>query len=163
MRPPPRVLVIALGNPDRGDDGVGLAVAQCLRELLPNEVPIISASGDALGLIPTWAEFDAIICIDAVASANAPGSIHRFDLTAADLPNQFAVASSHALGLVDAIALARALQETPRQIIVYGVEGVCFAAAAPLTPEVAAAIVDVAHRVAAEVHRLRQEQATVNV
>jgi len=161
--PPPRVLVIALGNPDRGDDGVGLVVAQCLRELLPSDVQIISASGDALSLIPTWADFDAIICIDAAAPANAPGRIHRFDLTAAGLPSKLAVASSHALGLAEAIALARALQEAPRQIIVYAVEGACFAAGAPITADVTAAAVDVARRVAADVDWLRQEQATVNV
>jgi len=156
---PPRVAVIALGNPDRGDDGVGPTVAECLRELLPEQVAIIGAGGDVLGLIPAWTEFDAVVCIDAAALANAPGRIHRFDLAVDELPPDVAAASSHAFGLADAIALGRTLGEAPRDIVVYAIEGADFTAGAPLTAEVAAAAAEAARRVAAEVSRLRLRAA----
>ena len=34
------VLIIGIGNPDRGDDAVGVIVAQRLRQRLPADVPI---------------------------------------------------------------------------------------------------------------------------
>lgn len=163
MQTPPRVLVLALGNPDRGDDGVGPAVANSLRKLLPRDVTIMSVGGDVLGVVPTWTEFDAVICVDAAAPSGRPGRIHRFDLAAGDLPRDLTVTSSHAFGLAEAIALARALNQAPRAIIVYAIEGASFAASAPLTPEVAAATAEVAGRVAAEVNRLRLGQVAVGV
>ncbi len=155
-----KVLVVGLGNPDRGDDGVGPLVAKKLADLLPGDVAITSTSGDVLSLIPTWAGFDAMICIDAAAPLTAPGCIHRLDLATTGLPGDLTStsshASSHALSLAEAIGLARALQQAPRDIIVYAIEGASFATGAPLTPPVAAAAVEVAGRVAAEVERLRQ-------
>ena len=60
------------------------------------------------------------------------------------------------LGLAEAIGLSRVLRKAPRDIIVFAVEGACFAAGAPMSPEVAAAAAEVAGRVVAEVERLRR-------
>jgi hydrogenase maturation protease len=169
MKAAPRnVLVIGLGNPERGDDGVGPLVAKKLAALLPADVAVASPSGDVLNLITTWAGFDAVICIDAAAALSAPGRIHRFDLAASELPGELASisthasshASSHSFGLAEAIGLARALQQAPRDIVIYAIEGASFAVGAPITPEVAAAAVEVTGRVAAEVGRLRRNSPT---
>jgi len=40
------VLVVAIGNPDRGDDGFGPAVAQRLRGRVPSTVRVLECSGD---------------------------------------------------------------------------------------------------------------------
>jgi hydrogenase maturation protease len=48
---PRKVLVVGLGNPDRGDDGVGAIVTQCLVGRLPADVAILARSGDMLSLI----------------------------------------------------------------------------------------------------------------
>jgi len=151
-----KVLVVCLGNPDRGDDGVGLLVAKKLAGLLPTDVAIASLSGDILSLMADWAGFDAVICIDAAAPLSAPGRIHRVDLATSELPRNLSPGSSHALGLGDAIALARVLQTAPRDIMIYAVEGAAFDGGAPMTPEVAAAVDEVAACVVADVERLRQ-------
>ena len=80
-----------------------------------------------------WAGFDAMICIDAAAPLTAPGRIHRVDLAASELPRNLSPRSSHALGLGDAIALARVLQTAPRDITIYAVEGAAFDGGAPMT------------------------------
>jgi hydrogenase maturation protease len=77
-------------------------------------------------------------------------------VTTGELPRDVVVTSSHALGLGEAIGLARTLQLAPQDIIVYAVEGRCFDGGAPVTREVAAAACLVADRVVAEVGRLRQ-------
>ncbi len=107
-----------------------------------------------LALIDEWAGFDAVVCVDAAAPQGAPGRIHRLDLAAEKLPPELSFASSHALGLAEAIELARILGLAPGKIVVYAIEGARFDGGAPLSPEVELAASEVADRVAAEVRRL---------
>jgi hydrogenase maturation protease len=151
-----RVLVAGLGNPDRGDDGIGAVVARRLRGRLPTGVSIVVRRGDMLSLIEDWANFDALVCVDAAAPMGAPGRIHRIDLAAGELPQNISPTSSHGLGLAEAIALARALKCAPQDIIVYAIEGCCFNGGAPVTPQVTAVAGEVADHIVAEVTRLRQ-------
>ncbi len=153
---PRKVLVIGLGNPDRGDDGIGTRVVHDLVGTLPPDVTVLARRGDLLSLIEDWAGFDAVVCIDAAAPRGVPGRICRIDLNSAELPRDLTFTSSHALGLPEAIELARALALAPRQLIVYAVEGGSFEGGAPLAPAVAAAARVVADRVAAEVGRLQR-------
>ncbi len=146
-----KVLVACLGNPDRGDDGLGAAVAQRLEKMLPANVALIMRSGDMLSLIEDFPGFDAIVCVDAAGPMGTPGRIHR--LAAGELPKGFPLASTHGFGLADAIEMARALHRAPQEIAVYAVEGCCFDAGAPMTPAVAAAADETARRIAAEVGR----------
>lgn len=158
---PRKVLVVGMGNPDRGDDGVGALVARRLAGRLPADVSIVVRSGDALSLIEDWAGFDALVCVDAAAPVDTPGRIHRIDLASDELERDVSLASSHAFGVAQAIELARTLGLAPRDMIVYAIEGVCFEGGAPIAPEVLAAAADVAGRVAAEVRRLRQAVAEI--
>jgi hydrogenase maturation protease len=151
---PRRLLVVCVGNPDRGDDGLGPLVAKTLTGALPPDVGLMCANGDMLGLIPRWSDVDGMICVDAAALLTTPGTIHRFDLAATELPVNMAPPSSHALGLAEAIALARALGQAPADIIVYAVEGAAFEGGAAMTPAVAVAASEVARRVVAEVESL---------
>lgn len=150
----PHPLVIGLGNPDRGDDGVGARVAHQLAGRLPDAVRILTRRGDLLSLIDDWADVEALICIDAAAPQGAPGRIHRIDLTRDALPRDPTATSSHALGLPEAIALARTLGRAPSRILVYAIEGCRFDCGASLTPAVAAAAGIVASRVVEDCARL---------
>lgn len=153
---PRKILVVGLGNPDRGDDAVGVIVAQELAGRLPADVALLLRSSDMLSLIEDWAGFDALVCVDAAAAMGVPGRIHRIDLTADELPPNVSFTSCHAFSLIDAIRLARTLQRAPQDIIVYAVEGCCFDGGAPVTVAVAAAATEVACHVIAEVGHLRQ-------
>jgi hydrogenase maturation protease len=155
---PRKVLVVGIGNPDRGDDGIGAAVAERLAGRLPDDVTLLARRSDMLALIHDWEGFDALVCIDAAAPMGAPGRVHRFDLAHDELPRELAFASSHALGLAEAIELARTLSLAPAEIVVYAVEGVSFDGGAPLSAVVAEAAPDVAGRVIEEVARLRRDR-----
>lgn len=152
-----KVLVVGLGNPDRGDDGIGATVAHDLAGRVPADVPVVTRRGDMLSLIDDWAGFDGLVCVDAAAPVGLPGRISRINVNAGELPGNGASTSSHALGLAAAIDLARTLQLAPRDIIVYAVEGGSFDDGAQLSPAVAAAAREVADRVLAEVDRLRHD------
>lgn len=155
----PRVLVIGVGNADRGDDAVGLIVAESLCGKLPADVPRRACGADILGSIDEWGRFDALVCVDAAAPMGRPGRIHRLDLCSQTLPTEISLSSSHAMSLGEAIALARALGLAPRRIIVYAVEGGCFEPGAALTPAVASAVPAVAEHVVSDVRYFSTQEA----
>jgi len=151
----PRVLVVAIGNPDCADDGAGALVAARLAGRLPRDVRLVARRGDILCLVADWAAYDAVVCIDAAASTGMPGRIHRIDAGAGELPPGVSFASSHAFGLAEVIALAAALGSLPATVIVYAIEGASFGRGGAMTPEVTRAAAAAADRVVAEVDRLR--------
>ena len=130
------VLVIGVGHPDRGDDGVGPAVAARLQEMGAEAVIV---HGDCARLIDTWADRGQVVVIDALRMDTDPGTVHRFDARSDDLPAEAFRSSSHLFGLADAVALARALDRLPGELIVYGVAGSRFDLGAGLSPAVEAA------------------------
>lgn len=153
------MLVVGIGNPDRGDDGIGPLVARRLRGHLPQGVAIIERSGDTLALIDDWTGHDAVILIDAAAPGTAPGRIHRIDLLNDELPAELSLSSTHAFGVAEAVGLARALGLLPAHLIAYAIEGTSFDPGAPLSRPAAAAADEVVVRVAAELRRLAQALA----
>lgn len=149
--PPPRRIVIGIGNPDRGDDGAGRAVARLLAGRLPADVELTEHGGETTGLLARLDGAAAAFLIDACASGAPAGTIHRFDAADRKLPHSAFAASSHGMGLAEAVELARALGQLPPRCIVYAIEGGSFASGAALTPAVAAASGDVADRLCAEI------------
>jgi len=49
--PSRKCLAIGIGNPDRGDDAVGLIVAQRIKARRPADVRVITHSGESAGLL----------------------------------------------------------------------------------------------------------------
>ena len=157
----PLVLVVGIGNRDRGDDGFGRAVVRQLRGRAPSAVRILERSGDALALIEDWNGIPSVIVIDAMALISEPGRVHRFDLTHSPLPIGFAPSSSHALGVAETVELARSLGRLPQYLVACLVEGEQFGTGAPLSPSVAAAVDDVAERVLAELSAILETKGNV--
>jgi hydrogenase maturation protease len=135
------VLVIGVGNAFRGDDAVGLEVARRLAGLdLPRAVELRTHEGDGVGLLDLWDGADAVALVDCVHSGSPPGTLHRIDASAAPVPLPLGGASTHALGVADAIELARAMGTLPAAVIVYGVEGGAYTTGSPLSEPVASAV-----------------------
>jgi hydrogenase maturation protease len=151
-----RVLVIGIGHPDRGDDAVGRLVAARLRDHAPDGVTILETDGEAGKLLDLFGDADDVIIVDAGLSGARPGTIHRLDAVAASLPRPMFAMSSHAIGLVESIELARALGALPRRCVVYAIEAERFDLGAGLSPPVAAVIELACERVLDE---LRAEAA----
>lgn len=143
--------MIGIGNPDRGDDAAGRLVARLLRPGLPAGVTVAEMPGEAAALLARLEGVAAAYLVDASASGAPPGTVRRFDAGATPLPAATFELSSHGFGLAAAIELARALRQLPPRCIVYAIEGGCFEPGAPLSPAVAAAVAEVARRLAGEI------------
>ena len=151
MNTAPNTLVIGLGNAFRGDDGVGRVVARRLREIALPGVTVREESGEGAALMEAWMDAGAVILVDAVQSGAAPGTIHRLDATRTPVPSRFFHYSTHAFSVAEAVELARALNQLPPRLILYGIEGGDFTAGEQLSPEVAAAVDELLPRIRQEI------------
>ena len=117
----PRIVLIGVGNPWRGDDGVGRAVVEVAVDRLGPDVGYVEADGEPGRLIDAWTDADLAVVVDAVRSGAAPGTIHVWrDDT--ELARTAPSTGSHALGLAEGIALGGALHRLPKALVVSGVE-----------------------------------------
>ena len=91
-------------------------------------------------LLELWVDFDTVVVVDALRSGAAPGTLHRVDVGGGPLPRELRLASSHALGIADALELGRTLGRAPRRVVVLGLEGGSFGIGDELTPEVEAGL-----------------------
>jgi hydrogenase maturation protease len=146
--------VVGIGNPLRGDDGIGIAVAEALRERVPAGVDVRRDSGDVARLVDLWRDARAVILVDAASAGSVPGTIHRFDASDARLPESVLSCSTHTFGVGEAIELARALGQLPDRVIVYGIEGERFDLGAGLSEVVDAGGEEAARLILGELERL---------
>ena len=151
-------VVLGVGNAFRGDDAVGLAVAERLRGRVPAGVEVVPCELEPSRLIDAWEGAASALVVDAVDSGAPPGTVQRFDASEAAVPARTFRSSTHALGVGDAIELARALGRLPERVVVYGVEGLEFAAGEGLTPPVAAAVERAACAVLVDLEQLAGEE-----
>ena len=134
-----RALVIGLGNPDRGDDAVGVQVARRVALDRPN-VRVLELD-DPSEALDAWAAADTVVVADAVSSGGDPGYIHVVDAVARTLPaGSWAAGGTHALGLAAVVELGRALGRLPRRLVLVGVEAGRFDHGTPMSDAVAAAV-----------------------
>ena len=143
--------VIGMGNAFRGDDGVGLIVAQRLRELALPDMTVLEQSGESAALVESWGDAGRVIVVDAVSSGGEPGTIHRFEAAGQPLPALFSGSSTHAFGLAEAVELARQLDRLPPSLVIYGVEGKSFTPGEGLSPEVEAAVPGVIQQITQDI------------
>jgi hydrogenase maturation protease len=144
-------LVLGIGNAWQGDDAAGLIAADRLRELAPAGIEVRELEGEPVSLVEAWDGAADVYLIDAVRSGSPPGTVHRLDATDEALPATLSAASTHTLGIGEAIELARALGRLPRRVVLYGIEAESIHAGASLTPAVAAAVDEVIERLLEEV------------
>ncbi len=139
---PARVLVAGVGNALRRDDGAGIEVVRRLRAAgTPAGVELHAEEGEPVGLLDRFAGRDAVVLVDTMRSGAPAGTVRRVDATDEPLPTALTGSTStHAIGLGQAVELARTLGRLPARVVVYAVEGARFDAGRELSAPVAAAV-----------------------
>jgi hydrogenase maturation protease len=145
-----QIVIIALGNRFRGDDGIGSVVAESLKRRL-EDCTFVEGQDDSLAIINAWKNANLAVIVDASSPDKTPGKITRLEIDDQPLPRDMASCSSHGLGLAEAIELGRTLGKLPDQLVIYAVEAESFEHGTSLSPGVMAAAKDVAHKIEADV------------
>lgn len=152
MSEPPSLLIQCVGNRMRGDDGAGPVVADWLRALGLGD-HVREYWGEGTELMQDWDGREHVIIVDAARSGAPPGTLHRVDTHASELPRELRLASSHRLGLAEAIELARMLGLLPETLKVYAIEGEGYEPGAGLSPSVERAALQLADQLRIEAMR----------
>jgi hydrogenase maturation protease len=134
------IRVIGVGNPGRGDDGAGRAVARRLRTRKPCGLEVRESDGEAVRLLTAWDGVDHVVLVDACHGAGRPGSIHVVDIGNVEKLTTLKTVSTHSFGVAAAVGLARALDRLPSELVIYAIEGSDFGVGEGLTPEVDRAV-----------------------
>jgi hydrogenase maturation protease len=120
-----RALVVGIGNELRGDDAAGLEIARRVRAANVAGITVQESGGDISALVDAWEGFDRVILADAVSCAGEPGEVLQLDGRASELQSSVfnRPVSSHGIGVVEAIQLAKELRRLPPSLTIYGVVG----------------------------------------
>jgi hydrogenase maturation protease len=116
-------LLLGVGNPDRGDDGVGTEVAaRVARFGIPGVE--VATEAEPLALLEHLRRtgLDQVVVVDATVPGPEPGRVRVLPVGAARLVRRTGPAGTHALGVADAVELARALDLLPARLALVGVE-----------------------------------------
>src|SRR5664280_2938929 len=149
-----KTLLIGLGNPILGDDGVGWVVAEQVRSALshpaagipdPQTVEVDTASLGGLSLMERLTGYERVILVDAIFTGTQPvGAVSQFLLD--DLPDLSAChsASAHDTSLRNALHVGREMDillPTDENVTVITIEAeAVYDFSQELSPAVAAAV-----------------------
>ena len=118
-----KTLILGMGNPIMGDDGVGIWAARMLKSKLNDqEVTVMETGMAGLNLLELMAEYDRAILIDAIKTGEGEvGKIYR--LEPETLNETRHAASTHGIDFSTALELGSRLGlSLPRDIVLFGIE-----------------------------------------
>lgn len=117
-------LVVGLGNPILGDDGVGWRVAEAVKARLSDpDIDVLCLSLGGLALMEHLAGYRRVIIIDAMSTGAPAGALHRMTAQEMDELSVQHTASVHDMSLSAALTFGRELGlALPEEIRVVGIE-----------------------------------------
>jgi len=116
-------VVLGLGNPLMGDDGLGLAVLDRLREEwdIPAEVELVDGGTWGMTLLPLIEDAVRLVLIDAIRTGAPEGTV--VELERERLPRYLAhKLSPHQIDLKEVLALAELRGTLPAETVAIGAE-----------------------------------------
>jgi len=119
-----KTLILGIGNPLLGDDGVGFHIAQELAKQIKDEnIDVEDTSVDGLNLLELILGYDKVIIVDAIMTKGGEvGEIYK--LMPEDLADAVHFTTSlHNANLAIAIEVGRKIlaEQMPREIVVFAV------------------------------------------
>ena len=140
-----KTIIVGLGNPILGDDGVGWQVASRLQQVieLPPDVSIDNLAVGGISLMEALIGYDRAIIIDSIVTGTAPiGDVNHYQLDNLPKPASGHTSSAHDTTLPEALEMGRTLgAQLPEEISIVTIEShKVYEFSDELTPEVAAAV-----------------------
>jgi len=114
-------LILGMGNPILTDDGVGIKIAQKLKEGNP-DLEVTETSEAGMALLELIADYDKLIIIDSIKTGQGkPGELYKLELE--DLKPPMYFSSSHGIDIATAVELGQMVgYRMPKHISLYAVE-----------------------------------------
>ena len=131
------ILILGIGNILLKDEGIGVHVVNRLKEMdLPENVEVLDGGTAGLELVDFIENREKLIVIDAVKTGDKPGTICR--LTEANLQiKPKGIMSFHEIDFLDALYLSEVMKNnTPKEIVVIGIEPKDMSDGLELSPEI---------------------------
>lgn len=146
------VLVVGLGNPLMGDEGVGVLLVRRLEAEADHlaGVEFLDAGTGGVALVHAMAGRRRVIFIDCARMEEAPGTMRRFTDAQVRSRKEMPGLSLHEADLMDIIGLARRLGQCPEQVVVFGIQPASVQQREGLSPEIQ-------KRLPGHLERIRQE------
>ena len=147
-----KTLVVGLGNPILGDDGVGWRIAERVQQRVQNdsavrsphsEIDVDCVSLGGLSLMERLIDYECAILIDSIGTGQHPiGTAYHFRLDDLYDPTSGHTTAAHDVSLMTAIQIGRSLGAAlPDRIDVVAIESpYVYDFSEELTPPVAAAV-----------------------
>jgi len=119
-----RTLVLGIGNPILGDDGIGFHIAQELaKEIKDENIGVKDTSVNGLNLLELIVGYDKLIVIDAIMTEEAKaGEIYRLKPRSSS-ETAWSTISLHHLNLATTIEIGERLfpKEMPGEVIIFAI------------------------------------------
>lgn len=132
--------VIGVGNRLRGDDAIGpLLIDELARQQL-EDVELVDAGSDALGILEYLEDRRAVVVLDACHMGRSPGAVVSFNPDQARILLTADQLSLHGLGLAETLKLAESLELLPEHLKIIGIEPDSFQLNGELTKPVRQAL-----------------------
>jgi hydrogenase maturation protease len=136
-----RIAVIGVGNLLLQDEGVGVHVVQELRKrTLPPEVEVLDGGVAGIGLLDFLPGVAKVLIIDAADMQLEPGTVVRFRRDEVQDMGGRLRFSTHDVGLLEVLELARAVHPGLQEVVILGIQPKEISWGTDLTPEVEAAV-----------------------
>ncbi len=147
-----RTVVIGVGNLLLRDEGVGIHVVQELQKrAFPPGVEVLDGGVAGVRLLDLFSGAQKLLLVDAAEMGLEPGSIVRFTPEDVRFQSGELKLSTHDVALPEVLAIARAVNQCPSEVVIIGIQPKEISWGTELTPEVGAAIPKVVELVLEEI------------
>lgn len=118
-----RTVIIGIGSLLRGDDAIGIRVAEAIeREALPPDVKVVTTTAAGLALLDLLTGYDRALIIDAIQTRQGkPGDVYRLGLE--DLPAPLHSFTVHDVSLRSALDIGQKMGlPLPGETVIFAIE-----------------------------------------
>lgn len=119
-----KIIILGMGNKLFGDDGVGIVIAEKLKEIISDhpQIKVEETNWGGFRIIDLLSGFKTAIIIDALRTRKKPaGFIHKLDYK--ELIHSVRMVSFHDVNFATAVEFAKEINILmPKEILVYAIE-----------------------------------------
>ena len=114
-------LIIGIGNPILTDDGVGIKIAQKIKEGNP-DLEVIETSEAGIALLDLIVGYERLIIVDSIKTGQGkPGELYKLELEG--LKSGIHFSSSHGIDIATVFELGQRLgYRMPKSVSIYAIE-----------------------------------------